>query len=50
MMIYMLATAMTLTMLVATAFAIHQEANRLRTKAQTGRVQLPGWPTPRAPR
>ncbi|WP_378951131.1 hypothetical protein [Mesorhizobium sp. ANAO-SY3R2] len=48
MMIYMLAAAMTLAMLVATAFAIHQEANRLRTKVQAARIQLPGWHTPRS--
>lgn len=46
MMIYMLAAAMTLAMLVATAFAIHQEATRLRTKTQTARIQLPGWRNP----
>ncbi len=50
MMIYMLAAAMTLAMLVATAFALHQEANKVRTKVQTARVQLPGWRKPRQPR
>lgn len=50
MMIYMLAAAMTLAMLVATALAIHQEAHRLRTKAQAVRAQLPGWRTPPTPR
>ncbi|MBE1204126.1 hypothetical protein [Aminobacter carboxidus] len=50
MMIYMLAAAMTLAMLVATAFSLHQEAHRVRTKVQTARVQLPGWRNRRAPR
>lgn len=49
MIIYMLAAAMTLAMLIATAFAIHQEANRLRTKVRAASVQLPGWRIPRAP-
>ncbi|MEJ6784717.1 hypothetical protein [Aminobacter sp. Piv2-1] len=50
MMIYMLAAAMTLAMLIATAFALHQEAHRMRTKVQTARVRLPGWRDPRLPR
>jgi len=32
MMIYMLATAMTVAMLIATAFGLHQETERLRLK------------------
>jgi hypothetical protein len=32
MMIYMLAAAMTIAMLIATAFGIHQEAQRIRVK------------------
>jgi len=32
MMIYMLAAAMTIAMLIATAFGIHQEAQRVRVK------------------
>lgn len=32
MMIYMLAAAMTIAMLIATAFGIHQEAHRVRVK------------------
>ena len=32
MMIYMLAVAMTIAMLIATAFGIHQEAERVRLK------------------
>lgn len=50
MMIYVLATAMTLAMLIATAFSLHQEAHRVRTKTQTARVRLPGWRDPRSPR
>jgi hypothetical protein len=34
MMIFMLAAAMTIAMLVATAFAIHHEAQRARMKAR----------------
>ena len=33
MLIYMLATAMTIVMLIATAFGLHQEAARVRVKA-----------------
>lgn len=32
MLIYMLATAMTLAMLIATAFSLHQEAERTRMR------------------
>lgn len=49
MMIYLLATAMTVAMLVATAFSLHHEAHRVRTKVQTSRIQLPGWRNPRTP-
>lgn len=49
MMIYMLAAAMTLAMLVATAFSLHHEAHRARVKMQTARVQLPGWRNQRRP-
>jgi len=34
MLIYMLATAMTVVMLIATAFGLHQEAERVRVKAK----------------
>lgn len=34
MMIYMLATAMTVAMLIATAFGLHQEADRARAKTK----------------
>ncbi|PWK69719.1 hypothetical protein [Aminobacter sp. AP02] len=50
MMIFMLAAAMTLAMLVATAFSLHHEAHRIRTKVQTARVQLPGWRNSRTQR
>jgi hypothetical protein len=33
MMIYMLATAMTVAMLIATAFGLHQEAERARARS-----------------
>ena len=35
MLIYMLATAMTVAMLIATVFGLHQEAERVRVKANT---------------
>ncbi|WP_214470892.1 hypothetical protein [Mesorhizobium sp. dw_380] len=35
MLIYMLATAMTVAMLIATVFGLHQEAQRVRVKAAT---------------
>ncbi|AZO12793.1 MULTISPECIES: hypothetical protein [unclassified Mesorhizobium] len=38
MLIYMLATAMTVAMLIATAFGLHQEAGRVRVKAHTKRL------------
>ncbi len=38
MLIYMLATAMTIVMLIATAFGLHQEAARVRIKADTRRL------------
>ncbi|MFU0505604.1 hypothetical protein [Pseudaminobacter sp. NGMCC 1.201702] len=37
MLIYMLAAAMTITMMIATAFAIHQESERLRHRRQETR-------------
>jgi hypothetical protein len=43
MLIYMLATAMTVAMLIATAFSLHQEAERMRMKEK--RVTLNRlWP------
>lgn len=36
MMIFMLAAAMTLAMLIATAFALHQETQRARLQERTG--------------
>jgi hypothetical protein len=48
MMIYMLATAMTVAMLIATAFGLHQEAERARARS-TKRVD--GFTSrPRPPR
>ncbi|PBC04864.1 hypothetical protein [Mesorhizobium sp. WSM3860] len=38
MLIYMLATAMTIVMLIATAFGLHQEAARVRVKTNTKRL------------
>jgi len=38
MLIYMLATAMTIVMLIATAFGLHQEAARVRVRANTKRL------------
>lgn len=38
MLIYMLATAMTIVMLIATAFGLHQEVARVRVKANTKRL------------
>ncbi|MEW6633345.1 hypothetical protein [Mesorhizobium sp.] len=38
MLIYMLATAMTIVMLIATALGLHQEAARVRVKANTKRL------------
>ncbi|WP_200957797.1 hypothetical protein [Mesorhizobium sp. Root157] len=46
MMIYMLATAMTVAMLIATVFGLHQEAERARTKS-TKRVDSFGLRTRR---
>ncbi|WP_181178180.1 hypothetical protein [Mesorhizobium sp. B4-1-3] len=40
MLIYMLATAMTIVMLIATAFGLHQEAARVRVKANTKRLDF----------
>ena len=37
MMIYMLAAAMTIAMLIATVFGLHQEAQRVRAKDKTRR-------------
>ena len=39
MLIYMLATAMTVAMLIATVFGLHQEAQRVRVKANTKRFE-----------
>ncbi|WP_172833692.1 hypothetical protein [Mesorhizobium sp. ORS 3428] len=39
MLIYMLATAMTIVMLIATAFGLHQEAARVRVKANAKRLE-----------
>ncbi|KAA3450057.1 hypothetical protein C7I87_13995 [Mesorhizobium sp. SARCC-RB16n] len=39
MLIYMLATAMTVAMLIATVFGLHQEAQRIRVKATTKRLE-----------
>ena len=39
MLIYMLATAMTVAMLIATVFGLHQEAQRIRVKATTKRSE-----------
>ena len=41
MMIYMLAIAMTLAMLIATAFGLHQEAER--TRFQEKRIKIRGF-------
>ena len=41
MMIYMLAAAMTVAMLIATAFALHQESERMRLKEK--KVHLRGF-------
>lgn len=39
MLIYMLATAMTVAMLIATVFGLHQEAQRVRARATTKRFE-----------
>lgn len=39
MLIYMLATAMTVAMLIATVFGLHQEAERVRAKVTTKRFE-----------
>ena len=39
MMIYMLAAAMTVAMLIATAFALHQESQRVRLKEKRGHLR-----------
>ena len=41
MMIYMLAAAMTVAMLIATAFALHQESERMRLKEK--KINLRGF-------
>ncbi|HKU69656.1 MAG TPA: hypothetical protein VJQ51_02350 [Burkholderiales bacterium] len=41
MMIYMLAAAMTIAMLIATAFGLHQESERMRLKEK--RTNLRGF-------
>ena len=38
MMIYMLAIAMTVAMLIATGFGLHEEAQRVRAKSNTKRL------------
>ena len=38
MMIYMLAAAMTVVMLIATAFGLHQETERMRLKEKRSRL------------
>ncbi|WP_421912925.1 hypothetical protein [Mesorhizobium sp.] len=39
MLIYMLATAMTVAMLIATAFGLHQEAQRVRARVNSKRFE-----------
>ncbi|MBZ9854745.1 hypothetical protein LB566_13120 [Mesorhizobium sp. CA13] len=39
MLIYMLATAMTVAMLIATVFGLHQEAQRVRIKTNAKRFE-----------
>ncbi|PDQ20918.1 hypothetical protein CN311_11665 [Mesorhizobium sanjuanii] len=39
MLIYMLATAMTVAMLIATVLGLHQEADRVRAKSNTKRFE-----------
>ncbi|MER9327494.1 hypothetical protein [Mesorhizobium sp. M0488] len=46
MLIYMLATAMTVVMLIATVLGLHREAQRVRVKANTKRFEAFG---PRKP-
>ncbi|MCX7304455.1 MAG: hypothetical protein NTV73_08955 [Hyphomicrobiales bacterium] len=43
MMIYMLATAMTIAMLIATAFGLHQETERMRLKDKQNTREGFGW-------
>jgi hypothetical protein len=43
MMIYMLAVAMTIMMLIATAFSMHQETQRTRVKHKTSTIR-DFWP------
>jgi len=43
MIIYMLATAMTVAMLIATAFGLHQEAERMRLKEKQVTRHGFGW-------
>lgn len=38
MLIYLLAAAMTIAMLIATAFGLHQEAQKVRIEARRNRV------------
>ena len=47
MMIYMLAIAMTVAMLVATLFGLHQEAQRVQIKARSKRADRFGIPASR---
>jgi hypothetical protein len=47
MLIYMLATAMTIAMLIATVFGLHQEAERVKAKDNTRRLDELGVRTPR---
>ncbi len=44
MLIYMLATAMTVAMLIATVFGLHQEAERVRIKAKRFEGFGARWP------
>lgn len=47
MMIYMLAAAMTVAMLIATAFGLHQESQRVRAKVNSKRLVGFGYRSPR---
>lgn len=46
MLIYMLATAMTVAMLIATVFGLHQEAERVKARDNTKRFNGFGVRTP----
>lgn len=43
MIIYMLAATMTVAMLIATVFALHQESERLRLRAKKIELRGVGW-------